>query len=139
MNTPLGKLFCQIFHGLVFHFKVIYPVRSIKCPHDVRTHSLPVDHCLSDLLGDELKQTVSIVVDIASVLDPDGVDIYFLNREPLFHVRNSTELLPAFAVPPAGLFSKTDDFSSTRPFSFSSRGEKRSNTYRSSSPSRPSR
>ncbi|CAF0949327.1 unnamed protein product [Adineta steineri] len=51
---------------------------------------------------DELKQTVSIVVDIASVLDPDGVDIYFLNREPLFHVRNSSQLISVFAVPPAG-------------------------------------
>jgi hypothetical protein len=58
------------------------------------------------ILGDELKQTVSIVVDIASVLDPDGVDIYFLNREPLFHVRNSAELIPVFAVPPAGMFKK---------------------------------
>lgn len=56
--------------------------------------------------GDELKQTVSIVVDIASVLDPDGVDIYFLNREPLFHVRNSAELIPIFAVPPAGKYKK---------------------------------
>ncbi len=56
------------------------------------------------ILGDELKQTVSIVVDIASVLDPDGVDIYFLNREPLFHVRSSTELIPIFAIPPAGIF-----------------------------------
>ncbi|CAF0937588.1 unnamed protein product, partial [Didymodactylos carnosus] len=51
---------------------------------------------------DELKQTVSIVVDIASVMDPDGVDIYFLNRQPLFHVKNSTELITTFAVPPAG-------------------------------------
>ena len=56
-----------------------------------------------EFLGDELKQTVSIVVDIASVLDPDGVDIYFLNREPLFHVRNSAALIPVFAVPPAGM------------------------------------
>ncbi|CAF3321160.1 unnamed protein product [Rotaria socialis] len=51
---------------------------------------------------DELKQTVSIVVDLASVFDPDGVDIYFLNREPMFHVRNSQQLIPIFAVPPAG-------------------------------------
>ncbi|CAF4501723.1 unnamed protein product [Rotaria sp. Silwood2] len=29
---------------------------------------------------DELKQTVSIVVDLASTLDPNGVDVYFLNR-----------------------------------------------------------
>lgn len=58
------------------------------------------------ILGDELKQTVSIVVDIASVLDPDGVDVYFLNRDPLFHVRNSAELAPIFAVPPSGIISK---------------------------------
>jgi len=54
--------------------------------------------------GDELKHTVSIVVDLASVLDPDGVDIYFLNREPMFNVRNSEELIPMFAVPPEGIF-----------------------------------
>jgi hypothetical protein len=57
-------------------------------------------------IGDELKQTVSIVVDLASVFDPDGVDIYFLNREPMFHVRNAEQLVPVFAVPPAGLFIK---------------------------------
>ena len=53
--------------------------------------------------GDELKQTVSIVVDLASVLDPDGVDIYFLNREPMLNVRSSEELIPMFAVPPEGI------------------------------------
>ncbi len=57
------------------------------------------------IIGDELKQTVSIVVDIASVLDPDGVDIYFLNREPMFHVRSSSELISVFSVPPAGIFN----------------------------------
>ncbi|CAF0876442.1 unnamed protein product [Adineta steineri] len=51
---------------------------------------------------DELRQTVSIVVDIASVFDPDGVDIFFLNREPMRHVKHSDELIPIFAVPPAG-------------------------------------
>jgi len=56
------------------------------------------------LPGDELKQTVSIVVDLASVLDPDGVDIYFLNREPMFNVRTSKEIIPMFAVPPEGIF-----------------------------------
>ncbi len=54
--------------------------------------------------GDELKHTVSIVVDLASVLDPDGVDIYFLNREPMFNVRSSEELIPMFALPPEGKF-----------------------------------
>ncbi|CAF2054218.1 unnamed protein product [Rotaria magnacalcarata] len=51
---------------------------------------------------DELKQTVSIVVDLASTLDPDGVDIYFLNRQPMFHVRSSDELEIMFALPPEG-------------------------------------
>ncbi|CAF0740276.1 unnamed protein product [Adineta steineri] len=51
---------------------------------------------------DELKQTVSIVVDLANVFDPDGVDVYFLNREPIFHVQSSEQLLPIFAIPPAG-------------------------------------
>ncbi|CAF1280549.1 unnamed protein product [Adineta ricciae] len=51
---------------------------------------------------DELRQTVSIVVDIASVFDPDGVDVFFLNREPLRHVKSSEELVPIFAIPPTG-------------------------------------
>ena len=53
-------------------------------------------------VGDELKQTVSIVVDLASVFDPDGVDVYFLNREPMLHVRNSSELETIFALEPEG-------------------------------------
>ncbi len=57
--------------------------------------------------GDELKQTVSIVVDLASVFDPDGVDVYFLNREPVFHVQNSEQLVPVFAVPPSGMFGNS--------------------------------
>ena len=52
--------------------------------------------------GDELKQTVSIVVDLASILDPDGVDIYFLNREPMLHVRHSSELETIFVLDPEG-------------------------------------
>ncbi|CAF4710815.1 unnamed protein product [Rotaria sp. Silwood2] len=42
--------------------------------------------------GNELKQTVSIVVDLASTLDPDGLDVYFLNREPMYNVQSSEEL-----------------------------------------------
>ena len=57
------------------------------------------------ILGDELKQTVSIVVDLASVFDPDGVDVYFLNCEPVFHVRNSEQLVPIFTIPPSGMFN----------------------------------
>ncbi|CAF0776543.1 unnamed protein product [Adineta ricciae] len=51
---------------------------------------------------DELKQTVSIVVDLASILDSDGVDVYFLNREPMLNVRNSSDLEFIFAMEPEG-------------------------------------
>ncbi|CAF3587554.1 unnamed protein product, partial [Adineta steineri] len=51
---------------------------------------------------EELKKIVSIVVDLASTLDPDGVDIYFLNREPIFNVRSSAELVNIFKIPPRG-------------------------------------
>ncbi|CAM2698682.1 unnamed protein product [Rotaria socialis] len=51
---------------------------------------------------DELRQTVSIVVDIATVFDPNGIDIFFLNRQPLYSVKNAEQLAVAFAVPPAG-------------------------------------
>ncbi|CAF0829068.1 unnamed protein product [Rotaria sordida] len=51
---------------------------------------------------DELRQTVSIVADIASVFDPDGIDIFFLNREPMRHVKSSEELVHIFAVQPEG-------------------------------------
>ncbi|CAF1390103.1 unnamed protein product [Didymodactylos carnosus] len=61
--------------------------------------------CLRDLEGFEI---VFIVDDSGSmntplVLDPDGVDIYFLNRGRMLHVKDSSELTPAFATPPAGL------------------------------------
>ena len=42
-------------------------------------------------------------MDVASVLDPDGIDVYFLNRPPVFHVRDASELVPAFSNPPNGL------------------------------------
>ncbi|CAM4785030.1 unnamed protein product [Rotaria magnacalcarata] len=52
---------------------------------------------------EELKKIVSIVVDLASTLDPDGVDVYFLNRKPALNVRSSKELTNIFAIPPNGL------------------------------------
>ena len=62
------------------------------------------DECLSNLWcsGDELKKTVSIVVDVATTLDPDGVDVYFLNRPPMKNVRSSEELHEVFSIPPDG-------------------------------------
>ena len=51
---------------------------------------------------EELKRTASIVVDIAGLMDPTGIDIYFLNREPLFNVKYSAQVAPAFYNPPKG-------------------------------------
>jgi hypothetical protein len=41
--------------------------------------------------------TISIIIDFLFVLD-----IFFLNREPMRNVKNAEELIPVFAVPPAG-------------------------------------
>ena len=46
---------------------------------------------------------MSIVVDLASTLDPDGVDVYFLNRKAVNNVRSSKELTNIFAAPPDGI------------------------------------
>lgn len=36
-------------------------------------------------------------------MDANGVDIYFLNREPLLNVTNTQAIRPVFNQPPAGL------------------------------------
>lgn len=46
---------------------------------------------------------VSIVAEIAAVMDSSGVDIYFLNREPLLNITNTQNIRNAFNQPPAGL------------------------------------
>ncbi|CAF1587864.1 unnamed protein product [Adineta steineri] len=51
---------------------------------------------------DELKHVVSIVVDLASTLDPDGVDLYFLNRPPLLHITDSLQVNETFSRLPNG-------------------------------------
>ncbi|CAF2364225.1 unnamed protein product [Rotaria sp. Silwood2] len=51
---------------------------------------------------DELKHIVSIIVDLAGTLDPVGIDIYFLNRQPLLHVIDSSQLHETFSRLPNG-------------------------------------
>ena len=51
---------------------------------------------------DELRNTVSMVVQLASALGPRGVDVHFLNRPPLLGVTDAAQLAPAFAFPPRG-------------------------------------
>lgn len=51
---------------------------------------------------DELKQYVSIVTDIAGILDQDGLDIYFLNRPSVSGITHAEQVYPLFQNPPAG-------------------------------------
>ena len=45
---------------------------------------------------DELKHTVSIITDIAAVMDHDGIDVHFLNRGTLINVAHHSRLDEAF-------------------------------------------
>ena len=65
--------------------------------HDGRT---PFDHLPTR--WDELRHVVSIVVDLAATLDPDGIDLYFLNRQPLLRVTDSSQLIETFSQIPNG-------------------------------------
>ncbi|KAI8607419.1 hypothetical protein BC830DRAFT_1175340 [Chytriomyces sp. MP71] len=52
---------------------------------------------------DELKSTVQMVTEIASTLDQDGIDVYFLNRAPIRNIVGpSIALDKAFERPPEG-------------------------------------
>ena len=51
---------------------------------------------------DELCSTVKIIVEIGVIFDSDGVDIYFLNRDPILKVKDSTNIVQAFQTPPEG-------------------------------------
>lgn len=51
---------------------------------------------------DELKHYVSIVTDIAGVLDQNGLDIYFLNRPSVTGITHSDQVQPLFQNPPGG-------------------------------------
>ena len=51
---------------------------------------------------DELRGTVGTVVELATCLDPTGVDVYFLNRPPIYSVTSAEQVAPSFASPPAG-------------------------------------
>jgi hypothetical protein len=59
MNTPLGKIFRKKKQNLIDIWIKLGDISG------------PFDH--NPTRWDELRQTVSIVVDIASVFDPDGV------------------------------------------------------------------
>ncbi|KAJ3415405.1 hypothetical protein HDV05_004999 [Chytridiales sp. JEL 0842] len=50
----------------------------------------------------ELKMTTKTILDISCTLDSDGVDVYFLNRQPLRNVTSPEMVEPVFAVAPQG-------------------------------------
>jgi hypothetical protein len=52
---------------------------------------------------DELKKTLGVVIDIASVMDKNGLDIYFLNRGTVRGVSHSSQLENLFVPNPQGL------------------------------------
>lgn len=51
---------------------------------------------------DEAKRTSSVIIDIASVMDNNGVDIHFLNRTSLFGITSSDQLELTFSIKPSG-------------------------------------
>lgn len=51
---------------------------------------------------DDLCQTVSLVLGLATCLDKTGVDIYFLNRPPLLNVVDVAQVNECFQFPPQG-------------------------------------
>ena len=51
---------------------------------------------------DELKNTVGIIVDIAAIMDHDGIDVYFLNRPPLLHITHHSQLDGSFNMKASG-------------------------------------
>lgn len=51
---------------------------------------------------DELRETIKVVVEIATTLDQDGVDLFFLNRLPIRNVTQPEEIERAFQDTPSG-------------------------------------
>jgi hypothetical protein len=76
---------------------------------DSGSMSTPVDNPLASPLAksftrwDELKKSLGVIVDVASVMDKDGLDIYFLNRGTMRGVSHSSQLDIYFAGPPGGM------------------------------------
>ena len=59
---------------------------------------------------EELKQRVQIIMEISSIMDPDGIDIYFLNRSPVHNVKDINQINHIFASPPLGGTPLNDAF-----------------------------
>jgi hypothetical protein len=102
----------EIAHDFAFRLRALEGFEIVMIIDDSSSMRTPIiDHDQENLSPfdqlptrwDELKHIVSIVVDLASTLDPDGIDIYFLNRQPLLHVTDSSQLNETFSRLPNGL------------------------------------
>jgi hypothetical protein len=53
---------------------------------------------------DELQETIAEIVEIASCFNPAGINVHFLNRAPVLHVKHAQDrgFQEAFASPPRG-------------------------------------
>jgi len=51
---------------------------------------------------EELCERITNIIEIATCLDADGIDLYFLNREPAFNVTDPEYAKSLFVIPPNG-------------------------------------
>jgi len=74
-------------------------------PPEMRTLGAPVR-----TRWDELKETVSEIVEIATCFSESGIDIHFLNRQSLLKVKHATDasFVQAFTNPPRGMTPLTE-------------------------------
>eukprot|EP01062_Namystynia_karyoxenos_P023327 TRINITY_DN19013_c2_g1_i2.p1 TRINITY_DN19013_c2_g1~~TRINITY_DN19013_c2_g1_i2.p1 ORF type:complete len:388 (+),score=74.04 TRINITY_DN19013_c2_g1_i2:84-1166(+) len=77
-------------------------MRVSSLPHHMRP--LPGSGQPDPSRWEELKATVAMVIEIATVFDDDGIDLYFLNRPPIKKIASVDDprLAEAFCQPPAG-------------------------------------
>lgn len=57
----------------------------------------------SETRWDEMRRLVTIISELAVVMDSNGVDIYFLNRPPVLNVTDARLITQEFSKPPQGL------------------------------------
>lgn len=50
----------------------------------------------------EMRDTLTVIMQLSMILDDDGIDVYFLNRLPVYNVSSQEVLNAAFAEPPSG-------------------------------------
>lgn len=50
----------------------------------------------------ELCKIIKIITKIAALFDSNGVDIYFLNRDPILNVKDAAVIDQKFQIPPSG-------------------------------------